>query len=234
MMFRWDRPPRVVGHRGNPSEAPENTLASFAAAKACGAPAIELDVRVTRDGQLVVHHDAQLGRVFGGEGLVEELTLAQLRGMACHAKPGERIPTLTEVLSSFDGLVDVEIKADAENAAMAPDKVLRAVKDADALDRVLVTSFDAEIADAYAAVSGRPAGLIYPFPPDEEDLAAWPRLGFVALAADACEAMVIESMRRANRRVLAWTVNDVEMARSLLKEGVDTIITDKPAAMAGL
>lgn len=236
--FRWARPPRVVGHRGSPREAPENTLASFLAASRAGAPAVELDARLTRDGVVVVHHDAELGRTVAGKGVVEAMDHAELAhldagGWFSPAFSAERVPTLAQVFAALppDVLVDVELKADADNAARLPEAVLRVVRGAGALDRALVTSFDPDLAQAYARLSGRPAGAILPFPPEPGDLDAWPDLPFLALASDAVEPLSLAQARERGRTVLAWTVNGVEEAQALLEKGVAGIITDRPGPL---
>ncbi|HET6403948.1 MAG TPA: glycerophosphodiester phosphodiesterase [Candidatus Thermoplasmatota archaeon] len=223
MPFLWDRPPRVIGHRGAPRDAPENTLASFHTCARGGVRAAELDARLTEDGAVVVHHDAFLGRIIPGEGAIERMRADELRAKG--------VPLLEEVLAL--GLAfDVELKADADNAAELPAKALEVVRRADAVERVLVTSFDWDLADAYARLSGRPAGMILPFVADEEDLASYPRLGFVALAEDAALPEAFAACRAAERRVLVWTVNSDESARRLLDEGADGIITDRPGPLA--
>jgi len=225
MHFGWDDPPRVVGHRGSPTEAPENTLASFRAAWDAGARAIELDVRMTRDGVLVVHHDAELGRVLPGEGLVEELQAKALP---------PALPTLRDVLTKLpaDLLVDAEIKPDALNAEDVPAALARLVHEAGALDRVLATSFAPELAEAYGRIVGRPAGAILPFPPEDEDLAAWPTLSWIMLAQDAAIPEVLSKIRASGRRVGVWTVNDPRDAEALLAQGASSIITDRPRSLA--
>ncbi|MHB8510485.1 MAG: glycerophosphodiester phosphodiesterase [Candidatus Dormibacteria bacterium] len=84
------------GHRGNPAEHPENTLASFRSAIEMGLAVIECDVHRTADGRLAVIHDPTLDRTTNGRGPVAALTMAQLRDL--DAGGGERIPTLEEVL----------------------------------------------------------------------------------------------------------------------------------------
>src|SRR5215467_10562093 len=88
--------PLVGGHRGNPAEHPENTLASFRSA-------IELDVHMSADGELIVIHDHTLDRTTTGSGLVVQHTLAELRNM--DAGDGERLPTLAEVCELVRGQV---------------------------------------------------------------------------------------------------------------------------------
>src|SRR5579859_1474635 len=87
----------VVGHRGAMGYCPENTLASFERGLELGADWIELDVHLSRDGELIVIHDESLERTTNGHGLVRDHTLAELQ--ALDAGDGQRIPTLDEVLA---------------------------------------------------------------------------------------------------------------------------------------
>ena len=87
--------PLVGGHRGNPAEHPENTLASFRSAIELGVDLIECDVHLSADGELIVIHDHTLERTTSGSGLVVQHTLAELREL--DAGGGERLPTLAEV-----------------------------------------------------------------------------------------------------------------------------------------
>ena len=223
MSFAWERPPRVIGHRGAPREAAENTLASFEACARAGVRAVELDARLSADGLVVVHHDAQLGRVIRGSERAEDLPAEELRARG--------VPLLADVLA-LGLLVNVEIKADAENAAELPARALDVVRRAGAIERALVTSFDPELADEYARLADRPAGAIAPYPPDADELASWPRLRFIALAEDAALPEAIATCRAAEREVLVWTVNDEASARALLAAGAAGVITDRPGPLA--
>jgi glycerophosphoryl diester phosphodiesterase len=89
-----------IGHRGARAYAPENTLTSFKRAIEIGVDAIELDVRKTKDNQLVVIHDSDIKRTTNGKGLVGELTLAQIKGYS--AEEDEKVPTLKEALDFLD------------------------------------------------------------------------------------------------------------------------------------
>lgn len=234
MPFLWDEPALVVAHRGSPREAPENTLASFRAAKAAGAPAIELDVRLTRDGEVVVLHDATLGRTVEGEGSVEEMDAQELlrRDAGAWFSPafrGERVPRLSEVFREVpDILVNVEIKPDALNAELLPKRVLEVVQDAHALERVLVTSFDPHLAVEYAKRAGRPAGGLSAFPLEPGDLEGLEHLSLMAVAADALDEGTLSTIRAAGKHAYAWTVNDLDLAAALVRRGVHGIITDRP------
>src|SRR5512135_1831254 len=109
--------PLVIAHRGSSASAPENTLAAFQLAVEQEADAIELDVDLTRDGHVVVMHDATIDRTTDGHGRVTELTLAEIRGVdagawKAAAFDGERVPLLEEVFEAMGQrvLINVEIK----------------------------------------------------------------------------------------------------------------------------
>jgi glycerophosphoryl diester phosphodiesterase len=97
-----------VGHRGARAYAPENTLTSFKKALEIGVDAVELDVRKTKDNQLIVIHDADVKRTTNGEGSVSELTIAQVKSFSAEGE--EKIPTLEEALDFLDEKVKVLIE----------------------------------------------------------------------------------------------------------------------------
>ena len=111
------RLPLIIAHRGDLSRAPENTLPAFQRAWEAGADGVELDVRLTRDGRLVVFHDRNLDRTSNGTGPVNHCTLADIRSLDVGSwfAPefnGETAPTLDEVFESLprDYLINVEMK----------------------------------------------------------------------------------------------------------------------------
>jgi glycerophosphoryl diester phosphodiesterase len=118
-------PPLVIAHRGDSARRPENTLASFASALEVGAEVLEFDVHLTRDGHVVVLHDALVDRTTDGAGPVRDMTLAEVKSLSAgypsrfgDAYRGERIPTLSEVLGHIrDRAIGmIEIKHDAVTA----------------------------------------------------------------------------------------------------------------------
>ena len=109
--------PLICGHRGSRAHAPENTMAGFARAVALGADLIELDVRLTRDGEMVIIHDATVDRTTDGTGRVDERTWEEMRALDAGVRygasfAGERFPSLGEVLDWARGRVylAVEVK----------------------------------------------------------------------------------------------------------------------------
>jgi glycerophosphoryl diester phosphodiesterase len=142
------RRPFIIGHRGIPSQAPENSLGGLKRAVELGADIIEYDVFITADEHIVVMHDSTIDRTTSGTGEVETMTLAQLRqpsitlNDATGNYPNEMIPTLAEVFDEFkdqDVIHFIEIKSGKENIV----PVLRTlIVEKNIFDNALVISFN--------------------------------------------------------------------------------------------
>ncbi len=130
---------KIYGHRGYDAKYPENTLLSFKKAFEFGADGIELDVRTTKDGKLIIFHDDDLKRIFGVEKDFDEVTFNELRK---YEFEGEKVPTFEEVLDVIpeDGLVIVEIK-DRKAAGRAVCEILKRKM----VERAVFSSFDHEL-----------------------------------------------------------------------------------------
>ena len=125
-----------IGHRGAKAYEPENTLRSFKKALEIGVDAVELDVRKTKDKQLVVIHDADVKRTTDGKGLVSELTLKEIKEFS--AEQGEKIPTLKEALDFLDKKVKILIEL---KEAGVEEKVLAVVLENGLQKNVIIVSF---------------------------------------------------------------------------------------------
>ena len=135
---------KVIGHRGAASLAPENTFAGFDLALETGVDAIETDVRRTRDGELVLFHDARIERTTNGRGRLQHMTWEELRGLDAgswfHRQyTGERIPLLTEFLQKYGSKIPIELEV---KQAGIEQEVVSAVIEHDLLERITFTSFD--------------------------------------------------------------------------------------------
>ena len=151
----WDFPtsarriPLIIAHRGDVTNAPENTLPAFRSAYDRGADGIELDVRLTRDRQLVVFHDRGLKRIGNRRGLVSNATLDEMRaldagGWFAPEFRGEQAPTLDEVFELLppDYLINVEMKAVIDNMRFIAHRVAEVVRRHGRWDSTLVASFN--------------------------------------------------------------------------------------------
>jgi glycerophosphoryl diester phosphodiesterase len=231
--------PLVLGHRGSPRRARENTLEAFALAREEGADGVELDVHRTRDGVLVVHHDAAIEQF----GVLAEHDAAEIRDTFAW------MPTLAEVLDECRGLlVNVEIKNSPPDADFDPDETVAAAVVAllgarGDTDRVLVSSFHLPTIDRVHALAPHlPTGYLTVLDPAPLDAVATAVARghravhpfFGALAADAA-ASVVAAARDVHLTVNTWTVNDPGDLRRLAAAGIGAVITDVPAdAIAAL
>lgn len=239
--------PRVVAHRGASAEAPENTLAAFRAAWALGVEAVELDVRLSRDGAVVVIHDATTARVAGVDRPVAAQTLAELRALdvgAWHgpAFAGERVPTLAEALAIVPpgATLFVELKTTAADAR-AVTEAIRAAAPLAPGAQVAWQSFDADALAALAAgLDGAPAYWTLGAPRDDADrivpyapavIAAARARGFAGLALDAraVTPALLADARAAGVLIDVWTVNDADALTAWLATDVRFVETDRPA-----
>lgn len=148
----------VAAHRGFSEKYPENTMEAFRAAVALGVDQIETDVRITADGELVLHHDATVDRTTNGTGLVKDFTLAQLKELDAGIKKGEqfagcKIPTFLEFMDYMktlpDMTIDIELKeythVDEATAYAVADRVLKIVDEYGFTDRIVINSFDGKL-----------------------------------------------------------------------------------------
>lgn len=236
--------PRIVAHRGASFEAPENTLAAFERAWALGVEAVELDVRLTRDGEVVVFHDETTERIGGVARPVAAQTLAELRALDVgawkHARyAGARIPTLAEVLAITPPgrTVVVEIKSEPRTAPPIA-AAIRAALPADAA--VALQGYDpTALAALSAALPGAAAYWTVDPPLDDRDqpLPYPPALideatarGFAGLALDYRGASddLLARARDAGLLVDVWTLNEAPLLAAWAARDVRWIETDRP------
>ena len=229
----------VWGHRGAASCAPENTLESFALAQSQGADGIELDIQLTRDGQIVVCHDETLERVSNGSGNVKDHTLSELKVLVFNKThpeyPGARIPTLQEVYELVKPgrmLVNVELKTGIFHYDGIVDKVLDLTAAAGMEDRVVYSSFNhhtlVELKKKNPQVK---TGLLYSDEAIDVHSYAKKVVGADALHPALYHMQDLTYVRKAHSLGLAtrvWTVDEEIYIKMLLQMGVEGIITNRP------
>jgi glycerophosphoryl diester phosphodiesterase len=230
--------PKIVAHRGASKAERENTIAAFHAALAQGADMVELDVRRTSDGKLIVHHDAHVVTEAGTTHAIFELQAVDLP---------PHVPTLTQALDACAGMeVNVEIKNDdaepdfdvSRSIADAVVEVLRARSDC---DQMLISSFDYAIIQRVRSLAPEiKTGFLFVAP--ELDAAVQdPLASFINGIADdghiaihphryAATAELIAAAHERNLAINVWTVDKPEELRALSNLGVDAIITNTPEA----
>lgn len=232
---------KVYAHRGASAYAPENTLPAFKLAEEQGADGIELDVHLTKDGELVVIHDEKLDRTTNGTGLVKDYTLAELKTFcADNGMPGyadARIPTLREVLEQVKPgkmLVNIELKTGILWYEGIEKKTLDLVAELGMQDRIIYSSFNHySIAEVRRlAPEAQTAYLFGDIPCDIEKYAA--QRGVEGLHPGLyCVKMgsLLKIYLDSGLAVRVWTVNGEEDLRWLMEEGADVITNDPKLAL---
>lgn len=227
----------IWAHRGASGYAPENTLEAFELAAKMGADGIELDVHFTKDGEVVVTHDATIDRVSNGQGPVTSYTYAELLNFDFGYKfygeaRGVKLPTLAhiyELLKDTDLVINIEIKsADPD----MPAKCVEIARSFGMLDRTHFSSFNhfqlLKVREADPSASIAP---LYNF----NMVRAWDYCGF--LQANAVhphfkqillDKSYVEKCHNNNIRVNVWTTNSEDEISEMLEAGCDAIITNYP------
>lgn len=220
----------IIAHRGASGYEPENTLNSVKKALELGADMVEVDVHVSKDGQIMVIHDARLERTTNGRGYVRDLTLKELKKL--DAGLGERIPTLEEVIELMRGEAQlaVEIKVPG-----IEEKVLQIIKENELENDSLFTSFyhpvlkhvrelDPNVKTGVIIASRpiKPAQLAI----DANANALLPKHTYVDLH-------MVEESHKHNLTIYPWTIDTINEIRPLVKMGVDGIVTNKPDVLKG-
>ncbi|MFA6960898.1 MAG: glycerophosphodiester phosphodiesterase [Opitutaceae bacterium] len=231
----------IVAHRGASQEAPENTVAAVMLGWAQQADAVEVDVHLTHDDEVVVIHDATLLRTTGRDAHIDAVTLAEIRKLDAGiwkgaAYRGERVPTLAEVLSTVPvgKRIFIELKAAdelvpalkrvVEASPVAPEQVVLISFEGDALaaaKRALPRCGTRLLADTPEAAPEKLAELIRFCSEQKFD-------GLGVSAGWPIDVHLVDRLRAQGLALNVWTVNDVKRARELIAAGVESITTDRP------
>lgn len=222
--------PLVLAHRGSPR--PDGTIAGAERSIALGVEILEMDVRLTRDGHAVILHDATVDRTTDGKGPVAGMSLEELKRLDAGAKygvPGERIPTVAELLAAVRGRATVTLELKVVAAA---EKVVEAVRAADAFGWAVVRSSDLERLGALKKAEPRLlTGAMAAWPTSVARLA---ELGVAAYTPASNATLSREDVARLRSpRIAVWATltNDEAEMRRLAALGVDGIITDDPGLL---
>jgi glycerophosphoryl diester phosphodiesterase len=249
---------QVIAHRGGSGLGPENTLAAFRRSLAAGADVLEMDVRTTADGHLVVLHDATVDRTTDGRGAVNEMTLARLKTLdvgyrwtADHGRSfpfrgqGITVPTLSEVFAAFpETPLITEIK---EKRPEVSQSVCEMLRQHGRMTSVLVASVHAGVLERFRQVC--PAVATSAGPSEALWFYLLSRAGLAALYSPAMQALqvpvtfkglavvsrrFVAAAHARNLTVAVWTVNAEGIMRRLIAAGVDGIMTDYPDRLVGI
>ena len=235
--------PVIFAHRGSSAYAPENTIAAFDLAFKQKSHAIELDTMLSADRIPVVIHDRAVDRTTNGEGLIDQLSVEQLKNLDAGSWysddfTGERIPLLKDVLKRYGKkhLINIELKNLHAMNDNLPSIVTELIEGFEIEDNVLISSFiprnlktirkkNPEIRLALLCSGGLigkfcQSKIMFPISPQN----IHPNFRTIS-------KKVLKMNHNQNRRVHAWTVDDVELALNLTRIGIDGIITNNPGKM---
>lgn len=239
-MFPSLTSPVIFAHRGASSHAPENTLAAFLLAVDHGAKAIELDVQLTKDQQVVVFHDGSIQRTTNGTGKIKDLTLSELNNYNagvtfCPAYQNEKIPTLSEVLTVLppDILINIELKNINTPFDRLPAKTAGLIRGSNAQDRVLISSFNAiALAKFNEILPEVPIGRLLHRQLVTNIYSIFPgllsRSQSVHLSFKSLSPQIISRFKSAGKKVFAYTLNHTQDILAAVTMGIDGFFTDDP------
>jgi glycerophosphoryl diester phosphodiesterase len=213
-----------VGHRGARAYEPENTLRSYKKALELGVDAVELDVRSTRDGEIVVIHDADVDKTTNGKGLVNQLTLKEIKQLS--AGKNEKIPTLQEALDFLDKKARVLIELKETGLE---EKVLKAIGERGLEKNVIIVSFLEDALKKVRELNDKvETGLIYTKYKNPIKAASDLKASYLLPLYRFTHSADVQKAHQSGLKVIVWTINKPEEVAEYVKKGVDGITSDKP------
>jgi len=237
----------VIGHRGAAGLEPENTLRSVRRAIELGVDRVEVDVRVSRDGRLVIMHDETVDRTTNGHGYVRELTLNELRSL--DAGMGEKIPTLEEILEFTMGKAKLEIELKVPEATEptiqlieepkleielkvpeATEPTIQLIEELNAENDVIVISFIHELLDRVFDLNPniKTGALFFDVPKDILRIALKVHASSIHVYYRNVNSELVREAHKSGLEVAVWNPNRIEEMREMIGLGVDAIGSDRP------
>ena len=235
----------VAAHRGGAALWPENSLLAFRQALALGVDALEFDLHMTADGEVVVLHDPTLDRTSTAKGPVRALSLADLAPVRLKARDGmvtdERVSTFAQVLdlaasTSVELVPEIKIDATGQRYDGIEEKVLALLRSRELLARATVQAFQAETIRRLRELEPKARTMLLVTRGDAERerpaeaVRRASELGATALGMNhrLIDADVVSAARGAGIRLAAWTVNEEADIRRMIDLGVDMVMSDRP------
>lgn len=232
---------RIIGHRGARREAPENTLAGFRHLRSLGIDHVELDVRLSRDNQLVVIHDTTVNRTSNGKGAVREMSAAEMAALNAAAnfsgwKEATPVPLLRDVLKEWPELESIQLEVKTTHVPdlhLIAAGIAQLVDEFDLLDVATVTSMDTQMLAIMhqRAPEIRRGYVAERFTRDPLAMCHLYHCDLLAMNYHRVTPGMVAAAQDIGIEFSVWTVNNLNIARRLQDWGVDSIITDVPSLM---
>lgn len=227
---------QIIAHRASATHAPENTLAALDYAILSGAHMAEIDVQQTKDGEIILMHDANLKRTTGFNGKVSEATYSDIQTLEAgnwfsSEFDGEPVPTLEEVLQRSKGQITlmIEIKAKDHPVDVAR-KVIELIEAYNMEKECLIGAMDYRVLQAVKMINPKIqtvyiTALAYGDYQDLEDV------DYYSIEASFISYALIDQIHRSGKQIYAWTVNKESTMQSMISMQVDGIVTDDPVLL---
>lgn len=213
-----------IGHRGARAYEPENTLRSFKKAIELGVDAIELDVRKTKDNELVVIHNEDLSKTTNGKGSISDLTLEEIKKFV--TEKDEKIPTLSEAFQFLDKKVKILVEL---KEAGIEKKVVDLIHQKDLAENVIVISFKESVLRKIRELDAKIAtGLIYVRHKNPIKSALDLGAQYLLPLYHFTHSANVKKAHENNLKIIVWTINKAEEVAEFKKKDVDGIASDKP------
>lgn len=240
---------QIIGHRGARNEAPENTLLGFRHLRSLGIHQVELDVRLSKDKQLVVLHDTSLDRTTDRKGKLSDFTAEELAAVDAGANfrsksphltglthPFRGVPTLDQVILEWPELefIQLEVKtADRHTLEMIAERINFLVDAHQISRRCCITSSDTEmlriVGKRYRHI--KRGYVAERFMRDPVGVCVNLDCDYLVVNWRKCSETLIERAHGLGLQVSVWTVNKLDVALKLYEWGADSLITDEPTTM---
>lgn len=229
---------KIFAHRGFRGKFPENTMLAFREAEKAGADGIELDVRLTKDGEVVIIHDATVDRTTEGKGAVSSLTLSELKTLNAGARFQksrfrEKIPTLDEFLQWMKPtrlICNIELKTETVNEHILEERVLALIRRYGLDDRIILSSFNHySLVYCFRSAPHIETAVLY----SEGLYMPWVYAESIRAKAihpyyKVAPVELVHLSEQYGIRVRPFTVNEPEIMKKYFEAGTTAIITDHP------
>lgn len=255
-VFQYDRP-IVLAHRGGAHLAPEHTMLAFNKAYELGVDGFEIDIRLTKDEEIITFHDDTVDRTTNGVGFVKDYTLEQLKQLnaAYHFTDLDgntpfidhhvEIVTLRELFEQFPNMyinIDIKDHPDTYEGSLMPSKLWRLIEEFNAEDRVVVTSFFSEQVDRFnlyaqnrVALGAGETDVRKAFTAFTSQLGHLykPKVDVFQIPAKSGVISLdsqkfISFLSKFNIPVHYWVIDNEETMKKLIEKGAKGIVTDRP------
>jgi glycerophosphoryl diester phosphodiesterase len=243
MKFSWVDPrqtPLIIAHRGSSAIAPENTIAAFKQAAADGANAIELDIHLTKDGEIAVIHDSRLDRTTSGRGLVRNKNISDLKqfdaGSWFHQKfANEKIPTLREVCDLLPNKIGINVEIKTEpfhrQNMLIVDRCVELIEAYKFTNNILISSVHLPFIKRVKQLSPRVmTGLLYNpvrhVVKSSVSLAVSCDANYLILNGSSIDKRIIEDAHSKDLLVGEYVIDTERRVSRALRFGIDALITN--------